>query len=314
MSEELSPLVSICCITYNHESYIRQCLDGFLMQKTNFKYEILIHDDASTDATADIIREYELKYPEIIKPIYQTENQYSKGIKVSSLNYKRAKGEYIALCEGDDYWIEPCKLQKQVDFLENNPEYSLCFHRAKVIYDGEGLNGIDVFSHVKAGEYSLNYILHKWTVPTCSMVCRKNVTSCIPINPKFQYGDNVLLLTCFMEGRVFCIDGIYGVYRRNLGGWTLNKPQIKITQQQYIHTKALIESFPTLNLKYLERKNISNSSYLYFFGKKELPDDLKQNVKKDLKKFPILFFYFYFIYTIKQLKNNVLTFIRKEKK
>ena len=113
-------LVSICCITYNHEKYIRDAIEGFLMQKTDFPFEVLIHDDASTDGTADIIREYETKYPDIIKPIYQTENQYSKGIKISATyNYPRAKGKYIALCEGDDYWIDPYKLQKQVDFLEH---------------------------------------------------------------------------------------------------------------------------------------------------------------------------------------------------
>lgn len=129
-------MVSICCIVYNHESYIRQCLDGFIMQKTNFVYEIVIHDDASTDKTAEIIREYEAKYPNIIKPIYQKENQYSKGIQISATyNLPRAKGKYIALCEGDDYWTDPLKLQKQVDFLEINLEYSGCVHQATILSD-----------------------------------------------------------------------------------------------------------------------------------------------------------------------------------
>lgn len=131
MSNNL-PLVSISCITYNHAPYIRKCLDGFLMQKTNFHYEVLIHDDASTDGTADIIREYEIKYPDIIKPIYQKENQYSKGIKISqTYNFPRAQGKYIAFCEGDDYWTDPNKLQMQVDFLENNPDYGMCYTKAK---------------------------------------------------------------------------------------------------------------------------------------------------------------------------------------
>ena len=121
------PLVSICCITYNHEPYIRDCLDGFVMQRTNFPFEVLIHDDASTDRTADIIREYEAKYPDIVKPIYQTENQFSKGVSLSmTLNYPRARGKYIAKCEGDDYWVDPLKLQKQFDFLESHPDYSMC--------------------------------------------------------------------------------------------------------------------------------------------------------------------------------------------
>jgi len=101
------PLVSICCLTYNHAPYIRDAIEGFLMQKTNFPVEILIHDDASTDGTADIIREYETRYPDIIKPIYQTENQYSKGVKISwEYQFSRARGKYIALCEGDDYWTD----------------------------------------------------------------------------------------------------------------------------------------------------------------------------------------------------------------
>ena len=121
------PLVSICCITFNHEKYIDQTLEGFLMQKTNFSFEILIHDDASTDATADIIREYEAKYPNIIKPIYQTENQFSKGIRsmYGVFNFPRATGKYIAMCEGDDYWIDENKLQSQADFLEQNEDYGL---------------------------------------------------------------------------------------------------------------------------------------------------------------------------------------------
>jgi len=107
------PIVSICCITYNHEKYIRDAIEGFLMQKTLFPIEILIHGDASTDKTADIIKEYEVKYPDIIKPIYQTENQFSKGVSISATyQFPRARGKYIAICEGDDYWTDPHKLQK----------------------------------------------------------------------------------------------------------------------------------------------------------------------------------------------------------
>ena len=128
------PLVSICCLTYNHEPYIKECIEGFLMQKTNFSFEVLIHDDASIDNTANIIRSYEKKYPDIIKPIYQTENQFSKGVRVTLVfQFPRAQGKYIALCEGDDYWIDPYKLQKQVDFLESNPEIVMTFGNAYII-------------------------------------------------------------------------------------------------------------------------------------------------------------------------------------
>ena len=129
-----SPLLSICCITYNHENFIRQALDGCLMQQTNFPIEIIIHDDASTDNTANIIREYQGKHPHLIKTILQRENQYSAmGFGFISNVFKEAQGKYIALCEGDDYWTDPLKLQKQVDFLEANPDFAICFHNAVVI-------------------------------------------------------------------------------------------------------------------------------------------------------------------------------------
>ena len=116
--QNTEPLVSINCITYNHEAYIRDALEGFLMQKTDFTFEILVHDDASTDQTANIIRKYEKKYPEIIKPIYQKENQYSQEVEISKqFQFPRARGKYIAICEGDDYWTNPYKLQKQVIVL-----------------------------------------------------------------------------------------------------------------------------------------------------------------------------------------------------
>ncbi len=127
--EKTAPLVSIICNTYNHRKFIEQAIRSFLNQKGNFPFEILIHDDASTDGTQEIVKEYQRKYPSLIKPIYQTENQYSKGIKPAFVyQYPRAKGKYIALCEGDDYWTDPFKLQKQVDFLESNPEVVMCFH------------------------------------------------------------------------------------------------------------------------------------------------------------------------------------------
>lgn len=112
-------MVSVVCDVFNHEHYLRQCLDGFVTQQTNFEFEVLIHDDASTDASVEIISEYVDKYPHIFKPIYQKENQFSKGISIwKDIQFPRADGKYIAICEGDDYWTDPLKLQKQVDILE----------------------------------------------------------------------------------------------------------------------------------------------------------------------------------------------------
>jgi glycosyltransferase involved in cell wall biosynthesis len=124
-------MVSVVCTAYNHEAFIRSALDGFVMQKTNFPFEVLIHDDASTDGTADIIREYAEQYPEIIRPILQTENQYSKKIPITNeIILPKARGKYVAFCEGDDFWTDETKLQKQVDFLEKNPDYVACAHNS----------------------------------------------------------------------------------------------------------------------------------------------------------------------------------------
>lgn len=128
-------LVSICCITYNHAPFIRKAFDGFLMQEppTGVSadepwYEILIHDDASTDGTTEIIKEYVEKYPDMILPLFEKENQYTKGADMDLYNYNRARGKYIAYCEGDDYWTDPYKLQKQVDYMDAHPDYSICTH------------------------------------------------------------------------------------------------------------------------------------------------------------------------------------------
>jgi glycosyltransferase involved in cell wall biosynthesis len=141
--EEVSkkPLVVIRCIAYNNEPYIRDCLNGFLMQKTKFPFVAVVHDDASTDKTADIIREYAEKYPDIIKPIYETENQYSKHDGSLGWIMDAAVGmydpKYIAFCEGDDYWVDSKKLQRQVSFMENNDDYVLNFTNFDIDENGQ---------------------------------------------------------------------------------------------------------------------------------------------------------------------------------
>lgn len=135
------PVVSVCCVTYNHGDFIEDALNGFLSQKTDFPFEILINDDASTDETPEILRKYEQNYPRIIKLICQTENKFSQGLSPNfTYNLPRAKGRFIALCEGDDFWISEDKLEKQVAALTENPDCVLCFHDAhKVDENGEFL-------------------------------------------------------------------------------------------------------------------------------------------------------------------------------
>lgn len=223
MNEEIK--VSINCITYNQELYIAEAIESFLMQKTNFKFEILIHDDASTDRTAEIIKEYQKKYPNMIKPIFQKENKYSKGIKVGyEYNVKRARGKYIALCEGDDYWTDPYKLQKQVDYMEKNPECTLCIHAAnevegdtkKVIranrpYRSTGkCKNIDFI--IKGGHF----------VATNSILYPKDIF----INPPKWYmdcpvGDYPMQIFLANEGYAYYIDEVMSTYRiRSKGSWT----------------------------------------------------------------------------------------------
>ena len=123
------PIVSICCTTFNHANYIAKALEGFVRQRTSFPIEVLVHDDASTDGTAEIVQSYEQKYPSLVFPVFQSKNKYSQGIAVNAtFNIPRARGKYIAMCEGDDYWSDANKLQWQVAYLEKTPNVAACTH------------------------------------------------------------------------------------------------------------------------------------------------------------------------------------------
>lgn len=216
--DDNSIVVSISCITYNHAPYIRQCIDGFLMQQTNFAFEVLIHDDASTDGTTEIIKEYEAKYPEIIKPIYEEENQWVKGRRGSAVfNFPRAKGKYIALCEGDDYWTDPLKLQKQVDFLEDNPNYVMCSHCYDTLIEPSG----KLIENTRQGGFSYsisNYVRGEWGCSTLSTVFR---LTCIKKLPYPIEIDVCLFYAILKQGDGYCMKDIMSVYRiHNQGVWS----------------------------------------------------------------------------------------------
>jgi glycosyltransferase involved in cell wall biosynthesis len=217
-------LVSITCATYNHEKYIAEAIESFLMQKTNFKYEILLHDDASTDRTPEIIKEYENKYPEIIKPIYQTENQYSKGVKVGDFNSKRAQGKYIATCEGDDYWTDPNKLQKQVDFMENNQDYSACVHAAYKIDAKTNKKIGEVRPYSKNKDFTIEEVIlggGGLFATNSTMRARK-----FSDKPQFYYNCNVgdfpSMIHLAISGKVHYIDEFMSAYRIGVeNSWTV---------------------------------------------------------------------------------------------
>jgi glycosyltransferase involved in cell wall biosynthesis len=232
--EETMPLVSICCIAYNHDGFIRDAIEGFLIQETTFPVEILIHDDASADGTADIIREHEAKYPQLIKPIYQTENQWSKGNKPGHINLARAKGEFIAVCEGDDYWTNPQKLQMQVTALGAAPDCSACIHNAWELDWATGSKQIFNTTCRKTRFTMREMFRHEFVVPTASMVIRtslweKSSRLSASWSGKTLVGDRPMQLLLLDSGTFVYIDKVMSVYRRHAGGMMqeLNKSYIE---------------------------------------------------------------------------------------
>lgn len=240
-------MVSICCITFNQESYIRDALEGFVNQKTNFKYEVLIHDDASTDKTADIIREYQEKYPEMIKPILQTENQYSKGLtNVSGTwNFPRAVkngSKYIAMCEGDDYWTSTDKLQKQVDYLETHPDCSLVFHSANVEVQGNAVTERMMRPYKKSRVVTPEEIIDKTSgYPTASLMFKTEMVKELPdFYNNAPIADIPLQLLSANLGYAYYMDEPMCVYR--LGGaasWTTLMKQGNYEKKQQDYAKAM---------------------------------------------------------------------------
>ena len=237
------PLISICCITYNHEPYIRECLDGFLMQQTKFTIEILIHDDASTDGTSEVIREYQEKYPDVIFPVIQTENQYSKGVRGINIHYNfpRAKGKYIALCEGDDYWTDPLKLQKQVDVLESDSSIAICFHDANVKneLDSSFLDFYEALNKSIPNKVTtFENLIEANYLPTLSVLFR-NINEPLPIGFfKFTVGDWPLHLLNSRFGNIYFLNEKMAVYRihaggvhRNGEGWNLKRKLIELRNE-----------------------------------------------------------------------------------
>ncbi len=217
----MRPLVSICCLSYNHVIYLKKCLEGFLIQKTNFKYEILIHDDCSTDGTIEIIKKFQRKYPEIVKPIFQKTNQYSNGGRGinAKYNFPRAKGKYIALCEGDDYWTDPYKLQKQVDFLEQNPEYVLCFHKVKIYDQNSKTFSADHITREVPETTSIKNLAAGNYIHTPSVVFRNNISI-----PDWIFespvGDWTLYMLLIGDKKIKKLDDTMAVYRiTNSGIW-----------------------------------------------------------------------------------------------
>lgn len=248
--EKAKPIVTVLCITYNHASYIKDCLEGIVRQKTNFPFRAYIHDDASTDGTAEIILEYAQQYPEIIVPLLEEENQFSKGVQPSTnMMDQIIWGKYIAVCEGDDYWTDDTKLQVQFDFMEQNSDYSLCLHNA-IINDLE--HEIDYLSEPDSGN----------RLKTCEEIIIEGAGKLNPTSSFFfasaaeypliehgcSFGDHFELIKLASRGKVHWISKPMSVYRRgSKNSWTESFKRKNFAAKK-THTSQYIKGLNTYDV------------------------------------------------------------------
>ena len=212
--------VSVLCTAYNHEKYIADALESFVSQKTNFNFEVLVTDDASTDNTPEIIRSYASRYPDIIRYFHQDKNLFSQGINIfPELLFKEAKGEYYAWCEGDDFWSDTSKLQQQIDFLDSHPDYSGCVHNSMYHFcEGDLPDSLVIpESHDRDIDFATIIKGMSNCFHTSSIVVRANVINPPPdfYNTAFSYGftDYAIALQMVLKGKVWFIDKPMSVYR-----------------------------------------------------------------------------------------------------
>lgn len=280
--QRIRPLVVISCITYNHEVFIRDALNGFVMQQTSFPFVAIVHDDASSDGTRKIIEEYAEKYPDIILPIFEKENQYSRQKGLVSLIMQKARdascAKYIAMCEGDDYWTDPLKLQKQVDALEKHPECTIALHRVQTVdRNRKELSWkIPVSEDFKDGKVSLEELLNHefrqgfWTFHTSSFLLHKEIYSRLnEINSaffnKFPYGDMPILLTCLLSGPGYYTSDIMSHYTVLSGGYNSSlKADKELAAAQFMKVSEALYLFNKYTkLKYKKYLNIGALRYEY---------------------------------------------------
>ncbi|MGV8963848.1 MAG: glycosyltransferase [Candidatus Saccharimonadaceae bacterium] len=245
------PIVSIVCTAFNQKDFIKDTLEGFLIQQTTFPIEIIIHDDASTDGTTIIIKNYEAKYPYIIKPIYQNENQYSKKVDISKeFIFPQVRGKYIAICEGDDYWIDPLKLQKQVDFLEENNDYGLVYTDINRINQHGDL--IDKNFLSKDGSYFCesfeDYLIYAPFRAPCTWVFRKSLY--YENSKKYMVGDLLTLLDIAASSKIHFLSDITANYR------VLSESASHFTNLK--HTYAFMKDIYKIQMDYALKYRVSS--------------------------------------------------------
>lgn len=220
MGIKMRKKISCHVITYNHVNYISKCIDGILMQKTDFDFEIIIGDDVSTDGTREIVKRYAAQYPDLIKlNLRQKRGTGIPGKENFVSTLEMCTGEYISLCDGDDYWTDPLKLQKQIEFLESNKDYILCFHKVKILMPAGDL--VDDFITKIPENYELRKTLIESSnyIHTPSIVFR-NISFKEFQSIEFQkspIGDYFMYLILTNYGKIGLIDETMGVYRHGVG-------------------------------------------------------------------------------------------------
>jgi len=234
-------MVSVQCLVYNHEKFLRQCLDGFVMQKTNFKFEVIVHDDASTDGSIDIIKEYAQRYPDIIIPFFEKENQYKKGgfELVFGIVAKHCMGKYVAICEGDDYWLDSNKLQKQYEIMEQHPELDMCAHSSyfENALTGERCGEIHLGSKLK--KLSINQVIigEGEYLSTNSLFYRNIINENIPSFRKFMNYDYTIQMHGALRGGIIYLPEHMSVYHVGVSGSFCDVNKSKEVNKKYIERK-----------------------------------------------------------------------------
>lgn len=209
-------LLSVCLITYNHAKYIKDALDGVLMQKVSFPWEIIISDDCSTDGTQEILMEYKSKYPLLISLKLQNKNVGPAKTWIDLITAPTSK--YIAYSDGDDFWTDPLKLQKQVDFMESNPDYSLCFHNVQIKHEGVKVKDYLFCDPSEKETHDIKDAISRHGIPTVSMLFRKELLVLPDWFIHVYNGDYALHLIMAYKGKIKYFNDVMAVYRRNQGG------------------------------------------------------------------------------------------------
>ena len=223
------PLVSVAMVTYNHQSYIAQAIEGVLAQHTTFSVELIVTDDHSTDGTAMIINDLAKQHKSLIKPVLREQNVGSMANFVDTL--KRCKGKYVAICDGDDYWTDPDKLQKQVAFMEGNPDYAICAHPTE-LQEGEVKRSYPNEYLAKDGELLISDLAAGNLFYTSSVLYRNGLFEQFPewIN-RSPVGDYVLHMLNARKGKLKYLPDTMSVYRKHGGGIWNATPMAEVLEK-----------------------------------------------------------------------------------